>query len=80
MSLWCMWSALKEEEKEVKKKSREKSREKNLGGRKNSRKEKLRTKFVGTYWAPYGREMVIFKRLFFWNFVAFIPASLKCQM
>ena len=30
-------------------------------------KEKLCTKFVGTYWAPYGREMVIFKRLLFFE-------------
>ena len=62
-----MRSALKEVEKKVKKKSREESREKNLGARKNSMKEKLCTKFVGTYWAPYGREMVIFKRSFFFQ-------------
>ena len=57
-------SAERSREKSQEKESRKKSGKK-LRGEKNLRKEKLRTKFLGTYWAPYGREMVIFKRLFF---------------
>ena len=59
-------SAERSREKSQEKESRRKSG-KNLGARKNSMKEKLCTKFVGTYWAPYGREMVIFKRSFFFQ-------------
>ena len=50
--------------------SREKSQEKESrrkSGKKLRGEEKLCTKFVGTYWAPYGREMVIFKRSFFFQ-------------